>query len=296
MRTLTLIVICFLMLAGCSGESGDSSEPGDADSSQGASSQTATAEQPENPPTSQAPEPEPSMMATPSHSSRMALDWAGTYSGVVPCDGCPGIQVEVTLNEDGTFERSTLDLDRPPAPITDSGSFTWNDAGSIVTLRPDDGESQAYQVGEHQLFQLNARGERIEGELANSYVLKQHIYDPEIEGRRWRLTELNGQAVESDDLQSGPFLFLDGEESRAYGNASCNTFNTSYTVKIGQRIQFDDRIVTTRMACPDMGVEEKFMSTLAVADSYSIGEDGSMTLNRARMAPLARFVEESGAD
>lgn len=50
------------------------------------------------------------------HSSRTSLDWAGRYSGVLPCASCPGIETVVTLNNDGTFERSMLYIDESPIP------------------------------------------------------------------------------------------------------------------------------------------------------------------------------------
>ena len=31
------------------------------------------------------------------HNSRNALDWAGTYEGVLPCADCPGIQTRLSL-------------------------------------------------------------------------------------------------------------------------------------------------------------------------------------------------------
>ncbi|MFU8831928.1 MAG: copper resistance protein NlpE N-terminal domain-containing protein, partial [Wenzhouxiangella sp.] len=45
--------------------------------------------------------PQPSASPTPADSSRLSLDWVGTYSGVVPCASCPGIETSITLNDDG---------------------------------------------------------------------------------------------------------------------------------------------------------------------------------------------------
>lgn len=43
------------------------------------------------------------------------------------------------------------------------------------------------------------------------------------------------------------------------------------------------------MACPGVEGEERFLDVLTRADSYSLRGD-TLVLNRARMAPLARFV------
>jgi len=285
MHKLGLIAVAFpfLMLAGCSGEP-DSSN-GQSDSS---SATDTAAREPA--------EPDPSASPTPADSSRLSLDWLGTYSGVVPCASCPGIETKVTLNADQSFELSMRYIDENPIPITMSGRFEWNDAGSKIRLTDDNGEVRRYQVGEHRLFMLDQEGNRIEGELAPAYILDQHVHDAAIEDRRWVLIELRGQAIELDEDQREAFLTLRSEDSRLHGNSSCNTFNGSYAIKTGQRIEFGDNIAMTMMACPDMTIENQFMEVLKMVDNYSLGEDGTMTLNRARMAPLARFVEGQEAD
>ncbi len=227
---------------------------------------------------------------TPADSSRLSLDWTGTYSGVLPCASCPGIETTITLHDDGSFERSLRYIDKNPVPARDSGSFAWNDAGGIVTLTSDEQDSQSYQVGEHRLFHLDKQGRRIAGELANRYALDQHLHDPAIEDRRWRLVELNGEPVTSDDQHREPYILLRSDALRINGNTSCNTFNGPYAIKSGQRIDFGNNIAMTLMACPDMDREQAFVDVLRRADNYTMGDDGTMTLNRARMAPLARFV------
>lgn len=227
----------------------------------------------------------------PADSSRLSLDWPGTYSGVVPCASCPGIETVVTLNDDGTFERAMRYIDESPVPVVERGAFEWNERGSAVTLNPADGHEARYQVGEHRLFQLDSEGARIDGALADRYVLHQHIDDPRVENRRWRLVELNGVPVDANEVRDTPFVQLDSSEDRVYGSAGCNRFSGSYAIKTGQRIEFAESLAMTMMACPGSDIEPAFVEALRVADNYSLGGDGTMTLNRARMAPLARFVE-----
>jgi len=267
-----------IALAGCAGAPDSSTGPLRVDQSRSAQGdQPAAAPGPASP--------------TPADSSRLSLDWVGTYSGVLPCASCPGIDTAITLNGDGTFQRSRRYIDASPQPFSDTGRFTWNEAGSVVTLGHGNDGSQQYQVGEHRLLQLDQRGRRIEGDLAGSYILHQHLRDPQIEDRHWVLTELRGQPVELGEHQTQAFLLLRSRESRLHGNASCNTFNGDYAIKSGWRIEFADNIAMTMMACPDMSVEDRFVEVLKMADNYSIGEDGTLSLNRARMAPLARFVQ-----
>ena len=223
------------------------------------------------------------------HTSKNSLDWAGTYSGVLPCADCPGIETVVTLRSDGTCERSTFYIDSATAPESSNGTFTWDETGNKIVLDTGDGEIVKYQVGENQLFRLDRDGQRIIGELAAHYVLKKHLHDPSIEGKRWKLVELRGKPVESGQAGRDAMLTLSAEDSVASGNASCNTFSGRYAIKSGQQIGFDRNMAVTMMACPDMSIESEFLEVLKMADNYSLSDDGMLSLNRARMAPLARF-------
>ncbi|HLU07199.1 MAG TPA: META domain-containing protein, partial [Woeseiaceae bacterium] len=100
---------------------------------------------------------------------------------------------------------------------------------------------------------------------------------------------LRGKPVESGQAGRDAMLTLSAEDSVASGNASCNTFSGRYAIKSGQQISFDRNMAVTMMACPDMSIESEFLEVLEMADNYSLSDDGMLSLNRARMAPLARF-------
>ena len=243
---------------------------------------------PEQPaPASDMPETDQDSVDT-AHNSRNSLDWPGTYVGTVPCADCEGIRTTVTLRADGSFERELLYLGKSASPMRESGQFSWNDAGSAVTLDAGDGTVQMYQVGENQLFHLDQAGARITGELADRYVLGRISNDARVEDRKWLLVEIMGKAYEPSDEGREAFLFLDSGEQRASGNNSCNNFFGGYVIETGQRIRFAGNLGATMMACPDMTTEQSFMEALAMVDNYSIDGD-RLSLNRARMAPLLRF-------
>ena len=74
------------------------------------------------------------------------------------------------------------------------------------------------------------------------------------------------------------------------GNNSCNVITGAYDLKEGNRISFD-RVASTLMACPEMETADQFNEVLERTDNYTVA-DGILSLNKARMAPLARFREE----
>lgn len=109
--------------------------------------------------------------------SRTSLDWAGVYSGTVPCADCSGIRIRIELREDGTFTRSLLYLGEDERPRTDTGRFTWDDSGSRITLG-EGRNAQQFLVGENVLFQLDRSGRRITGSLAEAYRLEKIVNEP----------------------------------------------------------------------------------------------------------------------
>lgn len=104
------------------------------------------------------------------HTSQNSLDWQGSYEGTLPCADCPGITVTVTLKDEGVFTYQADYLERDLV-VADSGAFTWRDNGSVAHLNSMNVDVR-FQVGENQLFYLDENGERVSGELAESYILK----------------------------------------------------------------------------------------------------------------------------
>lgn len=111
-----------------------------------------------------------------SHTSETSLDWAGVYEGTMPCADCEGIQVLIELKEDNTFVASYTYLGKPEEfEVDESGSFSWDESGSKVTLNPSQGEVSMYKVGENHLTLLDENAEVNTGELAEFYVLQKKI-------------------------------------------------------------------------------------------------------------------------
>lgn len=113
--------------------------------------------------------------------------------------------------------------------------------------------------------------------------------DLTITDKHWKLIELGGQAVGSaEEPQEEVFLIFHADDGRVTGNGSCNNISGSYEVGQGNRISFS-HMVSTRRACPEMQLEDRFLKVFDSVDSYALRGD-TLSLSRAKMAPLARFV------
>lgn len=104
------------------------------------------------------------------HNTKNSVDWAGTYEGTLPCADCTGIHVILTLNMDGTYEKSEEYLEKGK-PFQEKGTFTWTPDGGSIILKEKDGESK-YKVGEGMMKKLDIEGKEIKGELEEFYNFK----------------------------------------------------------------------------------------------------------------------------
>ncbi len=102
----------------------------------------------------------------------------------------------------------------------------------------------------------------------------------------WKLVELNGKPVPTLEREPHMILKADG---RVNGFGGCNAFTGDYKLDAATlRLSFG-QIASTMMACAaGMEVEQAFHEVLRNADSFALDGD-RLVLNRARMAPLARF-------
>lgn len=217
-----------------------------------------------------------------SHTSENALDWEGHYQGVLPCADCEGIKTTINLNNDLTYTIKDEYLGKKEGVFESRGTFEWSDDGQKIML--SDTDRYTYFVGENRLVQLDKSGNKITGDLANFYILNK-IDEPEITftNTKWKLVKILGKEIND----SKAFISFATENNRVFGNNSCNSFSGSFEVKNGNQITLS-QVATTMMACVDMTVETQFMDVLKNADNYSLNGK-TMTLNKARMAPLAVF-------
>lgn len=115
-----------------------------------------------------------------------------------------------------------------------------------------------------------------------------------LEGTKWRLVELNGEKVPALVNGKVPFLKIDSENGRYSAWAGCNGIGGELEKGAMGKIEFA-RGMSTMMACENMQYEIGLNKVLLAVDNYAI-KDGVLSLNKARMAPLAKFEAISEAE
>lgn len=106
------------------------------------------------------------------HSSRISLDWHGTYRGVLPTASGGGAETQIILREDGTYQKKIIYLEQRDNVFIKEGEFEWNESGSAIRLLNIKSSPSWYIVGENRLFQLDMEGERISDELEEHHILR----------------------------------------------------------------------------------------------------------------------------
>ncbi|HEU5041651.1 MAG TPA: META domain-containing protein [Gemmatimonadales bacterium] len=104
----------------------------------------------------------------------------------------------------------------------------------------------------------------------------------------WTLRELGGAPIQTAEGGRPPTLLLAGAERRATGHAGCNRMTGTYE-SAGETLRFG-AMATTRMYCPAMDLEQRYLAALGGTRSYRRSE-GSLELLDERGAVVAKFSQ-----
>lgn len=107
------------------------------------------------------------------HTAENSLDFEGEYVGVLPAADAEGIEIKITL-DGGSYTIFTQFLGKDDEGTTQKGTYSWNESGDVITLEGLDKPNQ-YFVGENTLFALDTNGNKIEGNLADKYILNKQL-------------------------------------------------------------------------------------------------------------------------
>ncbi|WP_072577066.1 copper resistance protein NlpE [Suttonella ornithocola] len=106
----------------------------------------------------------------PEHTSENAVDWVGTYRGILPCADCNGIDTVLILSADKHYQL-TETYQGHPETFQQKGTFQWLKDGQRIQLDAN-GDNRQYFVGENRIWMLDSDGHKINGELSKHYQLE----------------------------------------------------------------------------------------------------------------------------
>ncbi|OIQ27779.1 MAG: hypothetical protein BM564_11920 [Bacteroidetes bacterium MedPE-SWsnd-G2] len=89
----------------------------------------------------------------------------------------------------------------------------------------------------------------------------------------WQMVDLAGM----QEFERKPFITVTPDENRIHGSTSCNKFNGFLSLEHGAFKTKD--LAVTKMACPDLTVEDLFLKTLNKVAAYKIEGDYLMLMS-----------------
>lgn len=223
-------------------------------------------------------------VSTTTENASVETGWSGIYTGNLPCADCSGIQTKVELRKDLTYTMETKYVGKSDEIFKTAGEFQWNAQDSTITF---DNTLLGQSLVEKNTLVILVNGKKETGDLADNYILRK--VDLALVEKYWKLIELFGNPVTAENTPREAHIIFNMDDNRFSGDAGCNRFSGSFQLKDPDRIVFSQAVSTRMMCINGMDTEDKFLQVLNTADSYIIKND-TLILNRARMAPLARFV------
>jgi hypothetical protein len=188
------------------------------------------------------------------HNSRISLDWAGTYEGVLPCADCPGTKTRLTLNYDGSYRLVTQAQGSQNGEKSVTGVFTWQPSGNAITL-DERGGRQQFSVGEGRLTLLRPESGASQSPVANLVLTLAAPHGRDLEqqlGRyRWTLvfaTDANNRRIASLPPGQDHPVVLSFTGSRLSVQGPCNRLVGRFEVTAAKQLTVN-AAASTMMAC-----------------------------------------------
>lgn len=133
-----------------------------------------------------------------------------------------------------------------------------------------------------QLRDLSAN--QNENNMNVASLSEQKIIKPsELDGD-WSVLQVGDLIVKEQTLQKEPVIGFDAEQLTIGGTLSCNSFSSSISFSDENSEDYDptwidiEAIMTTRMACENMDVEQALVEALSDTDHFYMNEDGTVSL------------------
>lgn len=108
------------------------------------------------------------------------------YTGTLPCASCPGIETHLLVDSTG-FREVNRYIDEEDGPFTTYG--TWNVSADSMFLTSESDIYKTYLIENNALRLLDQSDNRIEGDLAENYVLSYSDMENQIRKRHQELRQ-----------------------------------------------------------------------------------------------------------
>lgn len=114
------------------------------------------------------------------------LGLPAVFTGTLPCASCPGINTHLLIDSTG-FREITDYIDEGGGPFATYGTWETSGADSLFLIS-DDERYKSFLIEDNSLRMLDQSGDRIEGDLAENYVLSYSDMENQIRNHHKKLS------------------------------------------------------------------------------------------------------------
>lgn len=111
----------------------------------------------------------------------------------------------------------------------------------------------------------------------------------------WNIIEVSGTAVTPSQDQELPFIGFDTTTGKVFGYSGCNRMMGSFDINAKPGTIDLSRLASTRMACPDMTLEQNVLNALAQVKSYKKMGKHNIALCNAAGRPVVVMEKKASA-
>lgn len=112
----------------------------------------------------------------------------------------------------------------------------------------------------------------------------------------WNIIEINGTAVVPAPGQQFPYIGFDTKTGKVFGNSGCNRMMGSFDVNAKPGTIELGNMASTRMACPDMTVENNVLTALGQVKKYKkLGKENIALCGSSNRPIIVLQKKESAA-
>lgn len=112
---------------------------------------------------------------------------------------------------------------------------------------------------------------------------------PKLTGE-WDITVVGETVVNVPQGEEHPFLGFNSSTGDLYGNTGCNSLMGSFVDNAEKGTLTMSNFGTTRMACPDMTLEQTIVETLPKVAAYRATAGGGLELTDSEGLPLVTLM------
>ncbi|MDO5510167.1 MAG: copper resistance protein NlpE N-terminal domain-containing protein [Weeksellaceae bacterium] len=111
-------------------------------------------------------------MGNENNNSAKRSDWEGHYRGVIPCETCDAVEIELELRKPNRYKLTTIYISDEKMVLNNQGQFLWDNSGEMIILRNSTVDNNKFLFENGEIKMLDGQGREYQDALADLYILR----------------------------------------------------------------------------------------------------------------------------